>query len=558
MSVDRLARRGTPPGWPCGHVSPAELSPGARVGEGRFVVAELLGRGGMASVYRSRDRRLGHDVALKVMLGEPAGDAARTARFEHEAELLARLPAHPGLLRLLHAGRLPELGARPFLVTTLVGGPTLAFRLAAELRMPAHRSVALGTGLARALAAVHGAGVIHRDLTARNVMLDRAGEEGRPVMVDFGLAAEREPAPGSSRLTRPDQRPGTVTAMAPEQYLGRPAHPAMDVYALGRLLYEMLTGEDPHASISRARLMERHRQGARAAPPLASRGDAGPPALRELVDACLEPDPWRRPTVDVLVVTLVEIGRVLERGATVLPFAARHVGGPQARARARARDDEAGGGEMGRERVVHRGRASEVEPRVHTRAERVWRVVYGASLIVGVLAGLYGMRISRNGSEPSPELVATHRSDPVTMVWPSEVVPRMPALERSQSPRSLDAPSPARASSPARVHAASLAPQSARARRSAPACDRHRAHAHAAARRWDWTEVLAATADRACWPEPEARMRLRLTAWIEQRRFDACVEDGADVRSPALVRLVERCRARLAAADTSTAAGGPS
>lgn len=540
MSPNPAARRGTPPGWPCGHASPAELRPGARVGEGRFVVAELLGCGGMASVYRSRDRRLGCDVALKVMLGERVGDAARTARFEHEAELLARLPAHPGLLRLLHAGRLPELHARPFLVTTLVEGPTLAFRLASDLRMPARRSVALGSDLAHALAAVHAAGVIHRDLTARNVMLDRTGEDGRPVVVDFGMAAELEPAPGSSRLTRPDQRPGTVTAMAPEQYLGRPAHPAMDVYALGRLLYEMLTGEDAHATVSPARLMERHRQGARVAPRLALCGDAGPLGLRELVDACLEPDPARRPTADALVVGLGELARALERGAKVLPFAGRHDGGARARGGC---DDDAGG-----EPAVLRTSASEGDPPVRARAGRAWRVVYVASLLAGVLLSV---RISRNGLAPSLELDAVQPRERPALAWPAHVVPVMPLAERSQPPRLLDARAPARA------RAASLAPPSVRARRPAPACARHRARAHAAARRWDWSEVLVVTADPACWPEPDARTRLRLTAWIEQRRFDACVEEGAGVRTPALVRLVERCRQRLARVDTNAAAGGP-
>jgi hypothetical protein len=535
VSTHPAVRRGTPPGWPCGHALPAELLPGARVGKGRFVVAELLGHGGMASVYRSRDRRLGHDVALKLMLEEPAGDAARTARFEHEAELLARLPAHPGLVRLLHTGRLPELDARPFLVTTLVEGPTLAFRLASDLRMPARRSVALGSSLARALVAVHGAGVIHRDLTARNVMLAGAGEDAWPVVVDFGMAAELEPAPGSSRLTRPDQRPGTVTAMAPEQYLGRPAHPAMDVYALGRLLHEMLTGEDPHAVVSHARLMERHRQGVRVAPRLASRGDAGPLALRELVDACLEPDPGRRPTADALVVELREIAGALERGATVLPFAGRREGA--ARAGGGSNDDDAGGGS------ADLLASASAEPQVRTRADRAWQVVYVIALIMGVLLG---MRVLRRCPASRQELDLVERSEPVAMVWPAEVVPLIPPPERSQPPRSLDAPSPARTR--ARVAA----------RRSAPACDRHRAHAHAAARRWDWSEVLAATAEPACWPEPDARMRLRLTAWIEQRRFDACVEDGVDVRSPALVRLVERCRARLASADVGAAFGGPS
>lgn len=532
MRADRGARRGTPPGWPCPQASAAELLPGVRVGQGRFVVGALLGRGGMASVYRSRDRRLGRDVALKVMRVESACDAARVARFEHEAELVARLPSHPGLLRLLHAGRLPELGERPFLAATLVEGPTLAFCMASDLRMPARRSVTLALGLGRALVAVHGAGVVHRDLTARNVMLEHEGEGAVPIVVDFGMAAALEPVPGASRLTRPDQRPGTVTAMAPEQYLGRPAHPAMDVYALGRLLYEMLTAEDPHATVSHVRLMERHRQGARVAPRLASRGDAGPPELRALVDACLEPYPARRPSAEAIVAALIDIERRLERGGTVLRLAAR------------GRDGGAQVGHEVRRRIAPKaargpctGIVRQPPALVHEPSVRVgWRMAYLAVTLTGVALGSWVARSSAVHDQ-SPARPVVSQSEPAAMVWPTTVVPMIARLDRPRVPED-----PPAADAPGRAVAAIRGP------RRAPACAEQRERAWAAARGWDWPQLLEATAARACWPDADERTRLRLTAWIEQRRFDACVEDGAGVREPRLVRLVDRCRRRLAAA----------
>lgn len=299
-------RRGTRSAWGCSEAAPPELAPGTVVGQGRYVVGTVLGRGGMATVHCGHDQRLGRDVALKVMRGDAAGYRVRAQRFEHEVGLVARLPEHPGLLRPLHAGRLPELGERPFLVSERVPGPTLAFRLAAVLRMPPWQVVHLGLGLAEGLVAVHGVGLVHRDLTARNVLLrpieptpgDTVDDDGtaQPVLVDFGVAASIERGWGA-RLTRADQRPGTLHAMAPEQYRGARPHPAMDVYALGRLLFQMLTGDDPHAMVPYRELLERHRDGMRVAPRLDGEAEA-PSSLGALIDACTEPEPRRRPSAE--------------------------------------------------------------------------------------------------------------------------------------------------------------------------------------------------------------------------------------------------------------------
>ncbi len=533
MSERATTRRRTPPGWPSAHAEDPELAPGTVVGRGRFVVGPLLGRGGMATVYRGHDRRLGREVALKVML-DADHHAARARRFEHEAGMLARLPVHPGLVRLLHAGRLPELAERPFLAAEPIGGPTLAFRLAADLRMPVRQAVALGSGLARALEAVHGVGVVHRDLTARNVMLRDASEAAGPIIVDFGVAAVLEPEAGAARMTRPDQRPGTVSAMAPEQFRGRAAHPAMDVYALGRLLYEMITAEDPHATVSHAQLLECHREGARVAPRLAGRGDVGTAELRDLVDACLDPEPRRRPTAEDVVAELTAIEAGIERGATVLPFL--HAGERATRESSRIAHPMAAAGQRTGGRA--RGRAG---GRADGRARRRW--------IAGVVIGLAGVLLGAAArpqaprEEPSPVPEPEHAA----VAWPSTVVPASRvvsaappelSLERPREPPRARAPtSPARrstvvpaASPPTPGHAVS--------------CVDRRERARAAARRWAWPEVLEATSDPSCWPKPEERARLRVVAWIEQRRFDACVEEGAQVRDPEIIRLVERCRRR--------------
>jgi eukaryotic-like serine/threonine-protein kinase len=520
VSEQSTTRRSTPPGWPCALAAAPELAVGTIVGAGRFVVGGMLGRGGMATVYRGYDRRLGCDVALKVMLGDLARHRARARRFEHEAGLLARLPAHPGLVRLIHAGCLPEWAERPFLAVELIEGPILAFRLAAELRMPTQHAVALGLGLAEALVAVHGVGLVHRDLTARNVMLRHADEGMQPIIVDFGVAAALEPEPGATRLTRPDQRPGTITAMAPEQYRGRPAHPAMDVYALGRLLYEMLTGEDPHALVSHAQLLACHQEGARVAPRLAGRDDVGPAELRVLVDACLDPEAARRPTAGVAAAELRAVGRALERGATVLPF-------------------------------VHAGERSVVAvPRVSVAAARA-RSRRGGWWIVGMGLGVAGVVLAMPGEVALP---IEWRAEPAAVAWPATVVP-LARPKRSRAPASRDAsgaeaPRRAAAASARAVPRGPLPPAPL-----PPACHEQRERAHAAARRWAWPEVLDATAEATCWLDAGERTRLRLVAWIEQQRFDACVEEGAEVHDPMLVRLVERCRQRHA--PSRAGAGGP-
>ncbi|WP_159798299.1 serine/threonine-protein kinase [Puerhibacterium puerhi] len=224
---------------------PHPQDPGApTVLAGRYELGARLGQGGMADVYRGIDRVLGRPVAVKV-LRDSAADESDRARFVVEARTLARL-SHPGLVTVLDAGigcAAEDAAARPlatpvdqpFLVMELVDGPTLAQVLADGPLDPAEvRSV--GVRLADALAYVHSQGVVHRDVKPGNVLLDA---DRSVKLTDFGIVRLLD---DNARHTRTGQTIGTAAYLAPEQVTGGAVTSATDVYALGLLLLEAVTG----------------------------------------------------------------------------------------------------------------------------------------------------------------------------------------------------------------------------------------------------------------------------------------------------------------------------
>ncbi|HWA65272.1 MAG TPA: serine/threonine-protein kinase [Mycobacteriales bacterium] len=203
--------------------------PGDRLLDGRYRLDALLGSGGVAEVYRAFDERLHRDVAIKLFRADVADELRR-----HEAEMrtLARLD-HPSLVTVLDAGEDDATG-RPYLVMTLIEGPTLA----EELRygaLPTERVAEIGTALADALSYVHSQGLIHRDVKPANVLIS---SDGRVHLADFGIARLVD----ASHVTSAGEVVGTPAYFAPEQVTGEPVGPPADVYALGLLLLECLTG----------------------------------------------------------------------------------------------------------------------------------------------------------------------------------------------------------------------------------------------------------------------------------------------------------------------------
>jgi eukaryotic-like serine/threonine-protein kinase len=205
---------------------------------GRYRIERELGHGGMAIVYLARDEELARLVAVKVLPEHLAHDDAFRARFAREARLAGGL-AHPNIVRVYDAGETP----RPFIVMEYVPGASLA----AAGHLPVARVVELGVQACAGLQHAHDAGLVHRDVKPANLILR---EDGVLKIADFGIAR----APESTRHTQAGTLLGTAAYLAPEQIAGEDATAASDVYSLGGVLYELLTGRPPFSFTSLAEL----------------------------------------------------------------------------------------------------------------------------------------------------------------------------------------------------------------------------------------------------------------------------------------------------------------
>lgn len=207
---------------------------------GRYQLGEVIGRGGMASVYTAKDLKLGRDVALKLFAPQSA-DPDELRRQGAEIELLASLN-HPNLVTLFDAGtdtRTPG-EPRPFLTMELVDGQDLRTRIR-HRPVPLDELAVIGAGVAAALAYVHSLGIIHRDIKPANILLVRVrpGEPVRPKLTDFGIARSLD----ATRLTTTGTIVGTAAYLSPEQARGAGLGPASDIYSLGLVLLECIKGE---------------------------------------------------------------------------------------------------------------------------------------------------------------------------------------------------------------------------------------------------------------------------------------------------------------------------
>ena len=240
--------------------------------DGRYGLTGLIGRGGMAAVYRARDQRLDRDVAVKV-LDAPAADTAGTAW--REDRLTASL-AHPHIVGIYDSGATPD--GRPYLVMELIAGEPIA-RLAP---LPPARALELAEQVAGALAHAHARGVVHCDLTPQNVLVDAFGQAK---LTDFGVAGDEAEPVGETVY-------GSAPYLAPERLRGAPTGPAVDLYALGATLYHALTGRPPYPGRTPAAILARAEAGP---PPLPSGVAVGiPPAVDRLVGRALAPSPGDR------------------------------------------------------------------------------------------------------------------------------------------------------------------------------------------------------------------------------------------------------------------------
>src|ERR671911_388546 len=200
----------------------------------RYRLEEKIGSGGMSSVYRAFDPTLERWVAIKLMHRDISADPDQLERFRREARAVAQLN-HPHVVTVIDAGE--DEGA-PYIVFEYVEGETLKDRIRRLGRLPVSEAVAYAIEIARALSAAHGRGIVHRDVKPQNVLVD---EEGSAKVTDFGIARSID----DTGLTADGRVLGTTDYVSPEQALGHDVNGQSDIYSLGIVLYEMLTGDVP-------------------------------------------------------------------------------------------------------------------------------------------------------------------------------------------------------------------------------------------------------------------------------------------------------------------------
>jgi serine/threonine protein kinase len=254
------------------------LRRGARTVLGRYRLEERLASGGTAEVWRARDTELDRAVAVKLPHPHLLPDATSRARLAAEVRAVAAL-SHPGIVKVLAV----RTGPRPAIVLEFVEGETLAARIERDGPMAPREAARVGAEIAEALYHAHTRGVIHRDVKPANILLN-GGDRAR--LVDFGIA--RLLGEAAERMTQPGTVVGTLRYMAPEQLHGDEVGPRTDLFGLGAVLCEALTGYSPHSAATAVALAK-----AQAAGPPAMPGVD--PGLRAVVRACLQSDPADRP-----------------------------------------------------------------------------------------------------------------------------------------------------------------------------------------------------------------------------------------------------------------------
>jgi hypothetical protein len=387
------------------------------VGEkiGNYAVVSTLGEGGMGTVYLAEHPIIGRRVAIKVLHDGGAERAEAAARCFVEARAIGEI-RHPNVVDVIDCG-VADLGDGPvhYLVMEHLEGRSLREELGAGA-LPAARAIAIAIEVGRALAAAHGKGIVHRDIKPENIFLvGPAGTEPPAVKIlDFGIAKLMDGHPFGAPLTQSGVTLGTPTYMAPEQLDGEDLDGRVDVYALGIVLFEMLTGAAPFADEPTARGVW-HRMNE--VPPLPD-GLELPEGTGELLLRALDPDRVRRPSMSELVRGLADPSAIAE-------------GEPHTRRVARAQMPQ---------RTRH---APQAAPR------RRWHLVAAVGLVSGAAAALLAPRLWRGGGggeaevAPPPPAVAPSRPAPPA----SRDAPAAPPAPASRgapaappAPASRDAP----------------------------------------------------------------------------------------------------------------------
>jgi len=295
---------GHPLGQPAPQAPPSSSPVPTSFAGGRYQVKKFLGEGGKKKVYLAHDTLLDRDVAFALIKTEKLDDAART-RVTREARAMGRLGDHPNIVAIYDMG---DYEGQPYIVLPVMPGGDIEglIEKAPEHRLPIEQAVGIAKAICRGLEFAHSKGIIHRDIKPGNVWLSA---DGTAKIGDFGLAL----AVDLSRLTQSGMMVGTVTYMPPEQAMGGKVTAKADLYSLGAMLYEMMTGRPPFVGDDSVAIIGQHIN----TPPVSPtwhRADL-PPALETLILQLLEKDPEKRPESAAVVLQAletIEAGKIKE------------------------------------------------------------------------------------------------------------------------------------------------------------------------------------------------------------------------------------------------------
>ena len=372
---------------------PPPLGEGTLLAE-RYLLRSVLGRGGMGDVFLAHDEVLDRPVAVKVFR-PGSGTPQEQDRQRREARLLAQL-SHPGLVAVFDAGVAEDAG-QAFLVMELVSGPTLAERLHSGA-LPAAEVSSMAAQLADALAYVHAQGIVHRDVKPANILFAEqsspTAQQPRVKLTDFGIARIVD----STRLTSHGFTVGTPNYLSPEQARGGDVGPPTDVYALGLVLLECLTGSTPFPGRGVEAVVARlHRE-----PTVPDHLD---PALAGLLSAMTRLEPQDRPSADLVAASLSGRPDAAVPDAAVPATAVLPAGSPA----------------VGQTKVLPAAAGSTAGPRQQRLRSRGIVAAAGAAAVL--LLGVGGLLVSRSLGQPAPTSPTTPASVPVV----TRTVPASPS-----------------------------------------------------------------------------------------------------------------------------------
>jgi eukaryotic-like serine/threonine-protein kinase len=400
----------------------------------RYELLELIGSGGMGAVFKARQIGVERLVAVKVLHDRLIGNESLVKRFENEARAVSQL-RHPNTVRLYDWQRTPS--GELFIVTELMSGVPLSRVLVSDGRIAIERALRITEAVCRSLSEAHGAGIIHRDLKPENVFIDHVGADDIVKVLDFGLAKFE----GGHEATLPGRVAGTPHYMAPEQIRGEDCDGRTDVYAIGVLLYEMISGVTPFTADTALSLFDRH---VNAPPPRLSERmpeAAIPPELDDLVLDMLAKQPSQRPKsvdevrdrIEVLLSKGSEVALALTPSASWLPL------GSTPRDERPTEIDPS---------PVETASVATVRPPSNARA--VLAII--AVAVVAALASLLAVLMSGAKTVPSPS-VRIEPAAPSTQADPTfegVAPPSEPKIEPPPAAPPVEKPRPAQAAQPAR------------------------------------------------------------------------------------------------------------